>query len=161
MRQRLCPFPLVETEVHPGHCYLRAKHGHEQSDGNHVKGWSIVSKPFISLFYKFQAFSAYLNRSEMYVIRKICLCGFRSIIDLLRKLRQLIMAQFVWSSIDSRRRMHLFSPFRTMQAFRKLLDQLSSVVLISVRSCLFRLEFHFKALLIKSYVHDCTKRRWT
>ena len=37
-----------------------------------------------------------------------------------------------------------------MQAFRKLLDQLSSVVLISVRSCyLFRLEFHFKALLIK------------
>ena len=37
--------------------------------------------------------------------------------------------------LDSRCRMHLFSPFRTMQAFRKLLDQLSSVVLISVRSC--------------------------
>ena len=82
-------------------------------------------------------------------------------IELLRKLRQLIMAHFVWSLIDSRCRKHLFSPFRTMQAFRKLLDQLSSVVLISVRSCLFRLEFHFKALLIKSYIHDCTKRRWT
>ena len=40
-----------------------------QSDGKHVKGRLIVSKPFISLFYKFQAFSAYLNRSEMYVIR--------------------------------------------------------------------------------------------
>ena len=34
-----------------------------------------------------------------------------------------------------------------MQAFRKLLHQLSAVVLISVRSCLFRFEFHFKALL--------------
>ena len=45
-----------------------------------------------------------------------------------------------------------------MQAFRKLLDQLSSVVLIPVRSCLFRLEFHFKALLIKLYIHDCTKK---
>ena len=61
------------------------------------------------------------------------------------------MAQFVWSSIDSRCRMLLFSLFRTMQAFRKLLDQLSAVVLISVRSCLLRLEFHFKALLIKLY----------
>ena len=41
---------------------LRAEHGHEpgheQSQGKHVKGWSIVSKPFISLFYQFQAFSA-------------------------------------------------------------------------------------------------------
>ena len=43
--------------------------GHEQSEGKHVKGWSIVSKAFISLFYQFQAFSAYLNGSEMYVIR--------------------------------------------------------------------------------------------
>ena len=31
-------FPLLEIEVHPGHCYLRAKHGHEQSEGKHVKG---------------------------------------------------------------------------------------------------------------------------
>ena len=30
--------PLLEIEVHPGHCYLRAKHGHEQSEGKHVKG---------------------------------------------------------------------------------------------------------------------------
>ena len=29
---------LLEIEVHPGHCYLRAKHGHEQSEGKHVKG---------------------------------------------------------------------------------------------------------------------------
>ena len=36
-----------------------------------------------------------------------------------------------------------------MQAFRKLLDKLSPVVLISVRSCLFRLEFHFETLVIK------------
>ena len=33
----------------------------------------------------------------------------------------------------------------------KAIDQLSAVVLISVRSCLFRLEFHFNALLIKLY----------
>ena len=61
------------------------------------------------------------------------------------------MAQFVWSSIDSRCRLLLFSLFRTMQAFRKLLDQLSAVVLIPVRSCLFRLEFHFQARVIKLY----------
>ena len=47
--------------------------------------------------------------------------------------------------------MLVISPFRTMQAIRKLLDQLSAVVLISVRLCLFRLEFHFETLLIKLY----------
>ena len=47
--------------------------------------------------------------------------------------------------------MLVISPFRTMQAIRKLLDRLSAVVLISVRSCLFRLEFHFETLLIKLY----------
>ena len=31
-------FPARGNEVHPRHCYLRAKDGHEESQGKHVKG---------------------------------------------------------------------------------------------------------------------------
>jgi len=29
--------PLVEIQLHPGHCYLRARHGYERSEEHQVK----------------------------------------------------------------------------------------------------------------------------
>ena len=77
-------FTLLEIQVHLGHCYLWAKHGHEVCEGKHFKDWSIVSHISFPCILNFNVFGLANYQTYLWFVNaeEIYLYGFWYITDL-------------------------------------------------------------------------------